>query len=208
MATINTPRYRAKGSYVLRTPFSVDVTLSYECIAIRSFEELTERNIDVFELVYAPVGLAKTDMAADQAAGASIVTLYYEATEDYIYVPDTYITQFPSADNVPYGYLVIGAEVGPLPDAADLTLLTEAVTAAIGAAIGLNPTVKLIKVPTTGIVSQEEHDAMENIRTQAITYNQADYIRLDAALSRISELEALNQDFMRRLIDAGVITPA
>jgi len=206
MATPNTPTYLATGSYVLTSPFTIDNQLSYTCKAIRSFEELAEQERDVFALVYSPVGLTKADMANDQAAGASIITLYHAESDDFIYVPDTYIAQFPTADNVPYSRIVLALEVGPLPDTLDLTLLTDAVIADAGAVIGVTPTATLVRIPTQGIVSQADHEAMEAIRAAAVTRNQADYVRLSDALIKIDELTAANQRFVTMLIEAGIIT--
>ena len=51
-----TPPLNVKGRFVLKSPWEVPPTVIYECIAIRSFEDIYKRGLDVYEAFYVPYG--------------------------------------------------------------------------------------------------------------------------------------------------------
>ena len=53
----NTPPMYTKGRFVVTAPWSFSPAVIYECIAIRSFEDVYKQLIDVYEAFYKPMGL-------------------------------------------------------------------------------------------------------------------------------------------------------
>lgn len=128
MATFprKTPLIDSEGLFVLRAPFFDLMKLNaiYMVKAIRSFQELSILNIEPYSTYYAPLNISQADFKDDAAAGAHIITLVSKIPfsntgdnkESVIYVPDTYILEYPSSDNVNYFNFVIAMEMGPLPE--------------------------------------------------------------------------------------------
>jgi hypothetical protein len=114
-----TPAIDATGSYVLRAPWSVDPASSYRCEAIQGFEAIAEKGGNVLSDYYQPKngidGFDATDAYnTDRSRNVNIVTLMSGAGET-IYVPSTFIISYPNELSVPYGRIVLGVDVGPLP---------------------------------------------------------------------------------------------
>lgn len=194
-----------RGLFELRTPFVASATLEYTVGAVRTFDEIRAGNINVLDLVYTPVGLGATELAQDQKAGASIITLLSK-TASPIYVPSTYIARYPETDYVPYSRLLVAANIGPLPDSYDTALLEQAVADAISGYVGLEPDVKIARLATTGVVTTQESVVQEQARDARIRYREtayADKLRLEEQLTQAQEQIQMYQQL---LIDNGIVS--
>lgn len=119
MVVDKTPPINATGQYILRAPWAIpDPTRSYKCEAIDGFEALALRGVDVYNEYYKN-NPGHLDLSAsyneDKAAGINIITLIGQDSSGVIYVPSSYILQYPNEFDVPYGRVVISVDVGPLP---------------------------------------------------------------------------------------------
>lgn len=116
MVVDKTPPINTTGQYILRAPWTIpDPTRSYKCEAIDGFEALALRGVDVYKTYYDPKGDLSASYNEDKAAGINIITLIGQDATDVIYVPSSYILQYPNQFDVPYGRVVISVDVGPLP---------------------------------------------------------------------------------------------
>lgn len=163
----NTPPVYVRGQFDLRTPWTVQASTIYTCIAVRSFEDIYERNIDVFTEFYEPKGLTSTEFDADKAEGATIVTLISE-DDEIIYVPDTYINSYPNMSDIPYNRVIVSIDLGTLPETLDLSALQTNLAGVTEESIGVVPDIKYHIAASTDAVSASDHTTLEAARQAAI----------------------------------------
>jgi hypothetical protein len=204
--SIKTPPLGAKGTYVLKTPWSIPEGLVYLCSAVVSFPAMLERGMDILGEVYLPIGLTQEDYERDLKDGANIVVLMSES-KPTINVPDTYIASFPDTSNIPYSYIVLSVDVGAMADTVDLSYLQSQIRAVVSDTTGVESTVTISRAPSPGAISVEEHRAIEVARAAAITSRTTDRAKLLAAehvntklTERITALETI-------ILDSGMATP-
>lgn len=192
-----TPPLRAKGQYEVRAPFTVLSNAVYECIALRSFDDFTQRGENVYQRFYQANGLTQQDYENDRAENAHIVTLQ-SATSALVFVPDTYITKMPDLSGVEYKRVVLSVLLGALPDEVDLTHLKASVASLVSDITGVNGDVSEHAIPHSGVVTADQHVTLEIARQAAINNRTTDRARLleqqeiiDAQRIRIQELEQL-----------------
>lgn len=199
-----TPSLGLTGRFTCRPPYVLEPAMIYEVIAIRKFEDLLVLGRDVYAEYYEPAGLSKADYSNDNREGASIVT-FVDTNEQYIYIPDTYITSMPSMDNVPYQHVVLSLSLGPFPEYVDLSHLIESVKSTAEGVIGVVATPGVHIAPTRNVITSAQHEGLEVARTNAITNRATErQRRIDAETklaAALAEIEALQQ----ALIDAGLV---
>lgn len=167
-----TPPIGTTGLYVLRSPWIASAAKTYTCHAIRSFKDLYDADINIYNSYYAPMGLNESAYESDRDNNANIITLM--ADEETIYVPDTYIDSYPDMSIVPYQHVVLSIDMGMLPDYVDLTLCKGALANTCVNYIGITPTIEEHIAPTTGIVTPDEHNLLEASRTANSIYTDTD----------------------------------
>jgi hypothetical protein len=94
-----------KGRFVVTAPWSFSPAVIYECIAIRSFEDVYKQLIDVYEAFYKPMGLidgVNGFIFSDEKAKAPNIITLIGSDGTVNYVPDTYIQAFPVMSDTPY----------------------------------------------------------------------------------------------------------
>lgn len=194
---LKTPPLHARGLYQLAAPWSLTAGKVYECVAIRDFADFVEKGRDPFTLYYNPRGLSQAVYEADKAAGANIITLVCD-DEPVIYVPDTYILAYPNMGNVAYNNVVLSINLGAVPDFLDLEFLKDQIVGVVTDVIGVTGEVKEHIAPSTGVVTQEEHDVAEVARQAAIANRTTDraklieaQITIDALRVAVANLEAI-----------------
>lgn len=186
---LRTPVLNSKGLFKLRLPYIADPTVIYTVIGIRKFNDFTETGKEVFENVYQPVGLSETDFNNDLLLGASVVTLT-SAKLPTIFVPDTYIEEYPGLDFVAYNHVVLSLSLGAIPDKLDLTFLIDQIQGIVSDSIGVIANVKQHIAPSTGLITSDEHDALEIARTNAITNRVTDWAKVLQMQSDITDYQA------------------
>ncbi|MNI29804.1 hypothetical protein D3C76_25200 [compost metagenome] len=198
-----TPPMGISGAFLLRSPFRADPAKSYTVHAHRSFAELVARGQDPVKLVYIPAGLSETNYVEDQMEGALVIALR-DNTGNILYVPDTWVTQYPSMGSVKYSRVVAGVDLGMWPDARDLDDIEQAIKESVKAKIGVDVTVTLTRGVTSTSMTEEQHVQLTNARTSAVTNNEtstATIIRLTDTIARrdatiaeqVTLIEALTQ---------------
>lgn len=204
--SLKTPTLHAAGLYQLRLPWTIPANVVYECIAVRSFRDYVQKGEDVYTTYYQPMGLTLAQYEADRALGANLVTLA-SASNPTIYVPDTYIEAYPFLGDIKYSHVVLSVSLGVVPDKMDLTFVRSQVAAVVSDTIGVVPTVNVNVAPSTGLITQAQHQILETARNAAITNRKTDRARIielqtlvDAQQQRIAGLEEI-------IIDAGLLPP-
>ena len=183
------PPVGTSGIYKLAAPFNtlLQANMSYRCDAIRRIADFLEVGLDPFEEFYEPRGLTKAAYDLDLQNQVCIVSLVSTGGH-WVYVPSTYISSYPDINGVPYTVMVLGLDLGAIPNYRDLTGLKQAIANLTRDTIGIMPTVKEVAISAVQKLSQSDHDALENARTIAITNSQTDRSKLFAAQSELATL--------------------
>jgi len=170
------------GAFLLRLPFITDPNRSYTVVAHRTFSELIARDQDPLQLVYAPVGLTATAYSEDQQEQALVICLR-DSSGGLIYVPDTYIDNYPSMGSVKYSRLILAVSLGMWPDYRDITDIREAIEESVRAKIGATPQIMVTRGATSDYISEQQHVQNTAVRQAAVITTETD----TAAILRLSE---------------------
>lgn len=196
-----TPPLEVSGRFEARTPFDTVVKLGtfYTCIAVRLFKDCDAQGEDVFAEYYEPVGLTALDYQQDEGVGAAIVTL---ATPDgdIIYVPDTYIASYPQMGAAKYHHVVLAVSLGPLPETVQLDNLVANLSEMVGDVIGVENKVQIAAAPSTGTISDVEHEALETARLARIqtrTTTRAELLRSQTKIANLEERITVYEAILR-----------
>lgn len=199
-----TPPLLTKGRYTLVSPFVAEGTVLYTCTALRTFGECEVAGEDVLNDVYIKHNLTLADYNRDLSAGALLVTLMSE-TEPPIFVPDTYIESYPNLSDVTYNHIVLTASLGAVPDFLNFEFLKSQMSSLISDVIGLEPEVQIARAISTGIVTPEQHEAMEVGRQAAITLRTTDRAKAILLEQKCTRLEEQNRMLVELLQSHEII---
>lgn len=195
------PPMGVTGTFLLKEPFKLDVNRSYTVKAIRSFDDLERAKVDPVNLVYRPFSLGDAEYSADRRNLARIYTLTGTNGEDTVYVPSTYILEYPKPTSDTHHWFHAIVSLGILPNDFDVTRVTEAIGNEVAKYIGVEPDVHLAVSDTTDVISPEEAILLEEARVSAIEYGSTLYkdkielqARLDVALAQIHDMVGIIQD--------------
>lgn len=191
MAQALIPPIGTSGIFRLNAPFSVDLQtgMSYRCEAIRRVIDFVEVGLDVFEEIYLPKGLSRTQYEQDLANQVAIISLV-ASSGHFVMVPSTYILAYPDIGGVPYTVMVLGLELGAIPNYMDLTGLKMAVANLVRDTIGVTPQIREVAVSAVQKLSQSDHDVFENARSLAINNTQTDRAKALDYEARFNALQA------------------
>lgn len=192
------PAVYASGSFTANPPFDTVVKQEtfYTVEAVRTIPEMQAMKLDLFKLVFQPVGVDANDYqtvlqrAIDE--GAVVVTLTSRNSPP-VYVISSYFKSFPLVDGVVYERFCIIADLGAVPPA-----LKDRVNAAVDHinnyvknSLGIaNAKTTIGTIPTRGYVSLEQSQAWEKTRQAAITEEPSDLLRLEKMTVENAELKA------------------
>ncbi|BAW19040.1 hypothetical protein [Ralstonia phage RP31] len=184
------PPVGTSGIYKLDAPFAAQLqpNMSYRCDAIRRLSDLLELGIDPFAEFYDKNGLTKEKYDADVVNQVCMISLV-SSSGHWLYVPSTYVLAYPDLNGVPYTVMVLGLELGAIPNYKDLTGLKQALANLTRDTIGVMPTVKEVAVSAVSKLSQADADALEAARQQLITNSQTDRAKLLAVQQAYASLQ-------------------
>lgn len=201
-----TPQLYAVGRWVVKSPFKLTTNTTYSCQAIRSLEDLVARDIDPYTTYYQPVGITKATYEADKDNLPNIITLMSD-TAPTVYIPDTYITSYPSLDIVPYRHSVLSVALGPIPDTLALDDITAKVEDLVVNNIGVESTAQIHQAESTSLgVTTMEHQILENARRIKITDNTTDRSKIQALEDQVTALQERNTFLEQLVIDEGLLS--
>lgn len=168
MVVDKTPPINATGRYILRAPWTVDPNASYKCESISGFEALAKMNINPYVSYYQPMQASYESYMEDKAAGINIITLM-SGEGNTIFVPSSYILQYPNEFDVPYGRVVVSINLGPLP--ADFPLndiKSKMISIAVATTGNSNITVNTHFLPISTFVTKDMETSLAEARSDKI----------------------------------------
>ena len=193
------PIVGVKGKYTAASPYStlVSATVDYECIAVQEFRHLSSLGLDVYETVYLPVNLTRENATEDERVNVRIVTLMTAAGVT-VKIPSRYITGIPDSSAIKYVNTSIVALLSAMPETTSVSTLTTTIASLIENALGIKPTVKLVKYGVSQVVTEIEHQAVIASRNRRKTVETnpvkeaAEYkTKYEAELKKRQDLEKL-----------------
>lgn len=185
------------GKFKLKLPFVALGHVTYRIIAIREFADLYLRGVDVYNQYYLGYGVENGNLVngapfkfEDEAKNnVTIVTL--EGNDDtIIYVPSSFIEDYPDKTDVVYSRLILSADLGVLPDNVPVDSILDDVKELIESRFGVTTSVNVVKAFTPRQPTVAEHTVLEASRVGAIssaTNNYSENIKLKAALAKANE---------------------
>jgi hypothetical protein len=191
------PDINAAGRFEAAAPFDaiVDQSKYYTVEATRTIHEMELMKLDLYTLVFQPVGLAVGDyptvLARAKAAGAIICSLL-DRNGVPVYVPTNYLLSFPQVDGVSYERMCMVVDFGAVPPTMAQTLqqTMDHTKQYIETTVGITPTVRLGTIPTVGYTSQQQADAYENTRKAKITDTTNDVARVNELSAQVAKQQA------------------
>lgn len=187
------PPIGTAGIYDLNSPFAskLQPNISYRCESIRRFSDMLQLGEDPYELHYSPNGLSLEIYNNDALNSTCIVSLQ-SASGHWVHVPSTYIRSFPNVNGVPYRAMVLGVEIGPVPEHQKLETLKAAISDIVRDNFGVTPSIKEVAISSTQNFSQRDHEILEQQRAAQIV-NSPTYKSKYLALQK--QFEALQRDY-------------
>jgi hypothetical protein len=198
------PPLNSKGFFQVASPWQMPANVIYECSAIRDFIDFATINEDVFKLVYAPKDISREKYEQDRAAGAKIISLT-SMTNSTIYIPSTYLTGYPLMDNVACSRVVLGVDMGAIPDSIDLNFLLTQIKAAATDVIGVEPDVRVTTAPSDNYMTANQHAQWEVARQDKIANRTTDRARWLAERQVTDQLRQTIAAYEQIMRDAGII---
>lgn len=207
MATRITPPLLAKGVYQVKTPFTIESNLAYQCIALRKFDDVVKDGENVYRTYYEPNGLELSVYERDRDLGAIIVTLVNEYG-DFVYVPDTYIKSYPDVNLPNYQHVVLMVSLGVVPYHMDLTAVKADISGIVSERLGLTaPEVTEGVTAARSTLTQTEADTLESVRQASITNLKTERARRIEVEEENLQLKLKVDRLSQVLIDKGVASP-
>lgn len=196
------PQLKAVGTYEVKAPFSLKDKTIYICDSIDGFTTLIERNVDIFETYYKPVGLTEENYRSDLDSGQSLITLISESA-DTLSFPSSYLVSFPSEKGIRYSHTFITIDIGALPDDINMTPTLTHLKTLVDNDLGLSCKVKVVGTPTIDIITYAQHASNEaarrgNIHIQDNPYKVIEKLRADIT-AKEERLELLEKALIEHL---------
>lgn len=209
-----TPELYTKGFFEFKLPWTPVPGVIYECLAIRSFEDIYKLGIDVYTHYYTPVGLVNGQMIGTVAFSFEVESTFYPnivtlkgSDGSMLYIPDTFITKMPDKSLVPYSEIILAVSLGPIPDNENLDSLISDVTALISARANIDATINVCKASTQSNPTVEEHHLLQALRKGTppkVLPNT--FMLLEEALSKIEERDLKIKRLLDIIRDKGMTT--
>lgn len=200
------PSLRAAGKFEALSPFNavVNPDTFYTVEAIRTIPEMQALKLNLYALLFQPVGVKEEDYAAilDLAnqSGAAVISLTSRGNQP-VYVLSTYFKSFPLVDGISYERMCIIIDCGPLPpDMKDALEQTKAhVKSYVADTVGIDAEVQLGTIPTIGYVSAQDALIFETTRKNKITDGNNDIAKIKALEDKLIVKDAYIKELEQRL---------
>lgn len=179
------------GIFTLKDPFHTQLLPQtvYTCKSVRTLNDIVASGVDPYQKYYEPYQISKEAYLSDLSQNVCIVGLQ-ASTSHWVYVPDTYIAQLPRTYGVKYSSIVLGIELGAVPDELNLKGLTDAIHDLVFDNLGVKPNIKAVLVAPPTLIDMEQHQKLEQARKAKIKQTET----LFAQRNRLqSEVESLHR---------------
>lgn len=196
------PPLGSKGRFKFVEPFNQEQYQNEELrvSAIRTFKELKDSSINVYELIYQPVGLTENDLLVDVENNIPIVVLESQAGK-YLNIPANKIKSLPDISGIKYQQRMLVANLGLLPLDFNVDTLYKIIKDDVYDVTGIQTEVQDIK--SSGIViideikDKEYMKLLDNKKTVNLSYRTR-YYKLKDAYDKLLEQQSKLEDYIKR----------
>ncbi len=185
------PFIGSRGFWDIRSPFNVPKGTLYTCHVVRKLRDYVASNEDALELIYQPKGLGEAEYKNDLQEDMVIIGLQTEEGH-WHYFPASYLITYPDPNGVPYRKMGIYISLPAMPVARDLSFLGPELRDRVLGTLGVQSNVKLVEASQIMLVPEEKHIATDIARQAKVEITSTQY-------SRIQELEAVNQELIKKI---------
>lgn len=198
------PNVGDSGKFSLLPPFSQYITPDaiYTCRSVRTINDIVAAGEAVYEKYYKPAGVADVKFKSDAIQNVCIIGLQ-AGTGEWVYVPDSFISEAPTSNGVKYIPVVIGANLGVIPADLKLDTVMKTISEVIKSSLGIDSEVKPVIVAQPALISQDDHVRINNIRQSNITNKKTDYLRVIELTNLVNtqqkQIKAL-EDYIRKRV--------
>lgn len=208
------PSMRAAGRFEALAPFDRVVIPStyYKVEALRTISEMQALKLNLYTLMFAPVGVLEADYSAilerARSSDAVVVTLTSRLSPP-VYVLSTFFKSFPLVDGVAYERMCLVVDLGPLPPSLKdgLAQVEAHVKQYVLSTVGLDSTVSLGTIPTIGYTSAQDAQIFENTRRNKITNGDNDIAKINALQATLVKRDAYIAQLEAKLGARPPVTP-
>ena len=205
MSSFVIPPIGAKGRFKFLEPFNVEQYEKEELkvSAIRTFKELKDSNIDIYELIYKPVNLTEKDVLTDMDNNVPILVLESQSGK-YLNIPANRIQSLPDISGIKYQQRMLVANMGLLPLNYNLDTLFNVIKEDIYDITGISTEIQDIK--SSGIVivdelkDKEYSKLLENKKTVNLSYRTR-YYKLKEQYDKLLEQQKKLEDYIKTTIN-------
>lgn len=187
-----------KGVWSLAAPFNgmLLANVTYECIAIRKLSDILASGNDPEADYYTANSLDANRYISDLNSNVSIITLQ-NSSGNIVYVPSSFINNYPDIGGVPYRVLALTINLGAVPDSMDLSYLKSRLKDMVLETVGVDSPVNTVAISEMMLLTNADATLAEVARTAMIGTTVTDYSKYlaavaerDLARTKIAELEA------------------
>lgn len=197
------PSVGLKGVMKLGDPFAAQVVANvpYTVAAVRRLSDIITSGTDAFEAYYFPNNIEQSKYEEDIANGVCILSLQ-SPTDQWVYVPNSYLLSMPAAGGVPYSNMMVAVNLGAIPNRLSLNYFMETIKAMAHDQLGIdNADVRSAVVSPTTYIDPKDSDLYEIARKNIMSAISTDRAKLlaseaarEKAIAKIAELE----DYIRK----------
>ena len=183
------PFIGTKGRFKFKEPFNtvlVDNNI-YAVESIRSFNNLLDTGIDVYEEIYKPHNLTEEDFNKDLVNGKVVIVELVDEAGKYFSLPSNYIISVPNISGVLYRDKMLVADLGYLPDNYDFTETKSNVTDLIKMLVGVDVDVNIIDASPTIMLTTEQDKTNEAERLSIIKNEDNVYVKLQNCEDKVEQ---------------------
>jgi len=199
--TINVPsinteayfKFKEPINYYLRNKHNLNsLSMKLKVVSIVSMKDMIRNYLrDPYKEIYAPAGISEVEYKKDLLDNIPIVSFSYhdyKGVEKYILSPLNYIESISSVSNKEYINKLIVIDLNKLPKEFDTTIFFTDLADFIESRIGIRPEIKEVAVGKIELISQEEHEMRETIRTNMVTVHKTLKTQLEEANLRYDQV--------------------
>lgn len=190
------------GLYEIKAPytFALDASTEYTCVSVSSLAGLIADGRDPWVEFYEPNAGTKELYEDDLLHNRTVVTLQSGYAEVFI-IPNSALRGLPVDDGIRYSTVMLGVNLGALPEHLDLTELKTDIADLVKARLGV-PNIEIYEDTPSGsqIVSHENHRGIEAARQAVRSSNQSNLMRiaeLQENLNAANDLRARLEAFIK-----------
>lgn len=163
------PPVGSTGRYVLAPPYNshAEDGIQYTCMAVRRLSDYLANNEEPLVDIYEKYEIEST-YDADVEANVYIVSLQ-SATGHWLYLPASYILQYPNTDGVPYRSVMLVLSLPSMPVEHDFTDFLQELQDLTMARLGVASEARMVETSKPVQIDEDDHLNIQITRQIAIT---------------------------------------